>query len=116
MNGIEILSSTEVASEFAFNETASWIVFGVVLGLFVIVGICLAIDECDWGPLPAMILFGAILAILLGILVGGTTATPVSYETQYKVIIDDSVSMNEFLDKYEIIDQEGKIYTVRERD
>lgn len=23
--------------------------------------------------------------------------------------------MNEFLDKYEIIDQEGKIYTVRER-
>ena len=28
---------------------------------------------------------------------------------------DDSVSMNEFLDKYEILDQEGKIYTVKEK-
>ena len=33
---------------------------------------------------------------------------------EYKVTIDDSVSMNEFLDKYEILDQEGKIYTVKE--
>ena len=35
---------------------------------------------------------------------------------EYKVTIDDSVSMNEFLDKYEIIDQEGKIYTVKEKE
>ena len=35
---------------------------------------------------------------------------------EYKVTIDDSVSMNEFLDKYEILDQEGKIYTVKERE
>jgi hypothetical protein len=34
---------------------------------------------------------------------------------EYKVTIDDSVSMNEFLDKYEILDQEGKIYTVKEK-
>lgn len=37
------------------------------------------------------------------------------YETHYQVTIDDSVSMNEFQDKYEIIEVEGKIYTVRER-
>lgn len=35
---------------------------------------------------------------------------------EYKVAIDDSVSINEFLDKYEILDQEGKIYTVKERE
>ena len=35
---------------------------------------------------------------------------------KYKVTIDDSVLMNEFLDKYEILDQEGKIYTVKERE
>ena len=34
---------------------------------------------------------------------------------EYKVTIDDSVLMNEFLDKYEILDQEGKIYTVKEK-
>lgn len=37
------------------------------------------------------------------------------YETRYQVTVDDSVSMNEFQSKYEIIEVEGKIYTVRER-
>lgn len=37
------------------------------------------------------------------------------YETRYQVTIDDSVIMNEFQSKYEIIEVEGKIYTVRER-
>ena len=37
------------------------------------------------------------------------------YETRYQVTVDNSVSMNEFQDKYEIIEVEGKIYTVRER-
>lgn len=39
---------------------------------------------------------------------------PTAYETHYKVLISDEVSMNEFLEQYEIIDQEGKIFTVRE--
>lgn len=37
------------------------------------------------------------------------------YETRYQVAVDDSVSMNEFQSKYEIIEVESKIYTVRER-
>lgn len=37
-----------------------------------------------------------------------------NYETRYQVTIDDSVIMNEFQSKYEIIEVEGKIYTVRE--
>lgn len=35
--------------------------------------------------------------------------------TEYKVIIDDSVKYVEFVEKYEVVDQEGEIYTVRER-
>lgn len=35
--------------------------------------------------------------------------------TTYKVIIDDSVSFTEFTDKYEIEDQEGKIFTIYEK-
>lgn len=34
--------------------------------------------------------------------------------TQYKVLVDNSVSMNEFLEKYEIINIDGKIYTIQE--
>ena len=35
---------------------------------------------------------------------------------EYKVIIDDSVSLNDFYKKYEVIGQEGEIYTVIERE
>jgi hypothetical protein len=34
---------------------------------------------------------------------------------EYKVTIDDSVKYVEFTEKYEVVDQEGEIYTVRER-
>lgn len=37
-----------------------------------------------------------------------------NYETRYQVAVDDSVIVNEFQSKYEIIEVEGKIYTVRE--
>ena len=47
-------------------------------------------------------------------IIGLTNKTTPAY-TEYKVTIDDSVSFTEFTEKYEIIDQEGKIYTVKER-
>ena len=37
-------------------------------------------------------------------------------DTEYEVIISDEVSMNEFNEKYEIVEQRGKIYTIKERD
>jgi hypothetical protein len=34
---------------------------------------------------------------------------------EHKVIIDDSVSMTEFMEKYEPIEQDGKIWIVKEK-
>jgi hypothetical protein len=59
-----------------------------------------------------------IIAVIVSGLIGlipANATLPDEYETQYKVTISDEVFMNDFLDRYEIIDQEGKIYTVRER-
>lgn len=39
-----------------------------------------------------------------------------AYITYYQVTIDDSVSINEVYDKYKIIDTEGEIYTIIERE
>ena len=36
--------------------------------------------------------------------------------TDYYVTIDDTVSLNEFMDRYEIQRQDGKIFVVRERE
>lgn len=54
-----------------------------------------------------------IIFITLTITCGGLIPKD-KYETRYQVIVDDSVSMNEFQSKYEIIKVEGKIYTVTE--
>ena len=35
---------------------------------------------------------------------------------EYQVTINNSVSMTEFYDKYEIVEVEGKIYTIREKE
>lgn len=41
--------------------------------------------------------------------------TSVVEHMQYKVIINDNINFNEFVSQYEIIHQEGEIYTVKEK-
>lgn len=116
MTGVEILATNEVAVEFAFNWTAFFICFGAIFVIFVLCGIIISARLDDWKQLLIGVIAGTILGALFGSLFGSCLETPTEYETQYKVTISDSVPMNSFLNKYEIVDQEGKIYTVRERD
>ena len=115
MSGVEILHSSEVLISGGFNEGPSIITFCIcVLMGFIIGTIISAIDsEIEW--MLAGTYIGIILGLLLGALTSGIRSTPEVYETHYKVLISDEVSMNEFLEEYEIIDQEGKIYTVKEK-
>lgn len=116
MTGVEILAAQEVITEYAFNWDAFWITFSVIFGMFVLLGIFISLSSYDWSALICGIVAGVAIGMLIGGAVGGEVLrTPVTYKTQYKVTISDEVSMNEFLEKYEIIDQEGKIFTVRER-
>ena len=117
MNGVEILNETQVVAESAFGWTAFWIFGSIIFGLFIVTGIILSIAEgIDFVSWAVIVSVGIILGLLCGFLFGLGHEVPTKYESHYQVIIDDSVLMNDFLDKYEILDQEGKIYTVRERD
>ncbi len=107
MNGVEILSTTAITAWYGWT-------FGVAF--FITVAACLIV-LFSTGEIGSGIGAG-IIAFLLCTLFFGCLGIG-EYETgeyEYKVTIDDSVSMNEFLDKYEILDQEGKIYTVKERE
>ena len=58
----------------------------------------------------------ALVVILFAGIVSATIATKNSYDV-YKVTIDENaIDYVEFLNTYEIIDQEGKIYTVKYRE
>ena len=111
MNGVEILSS-----ETIYNTILpEWcIALGFILGIaFAVATIFTVLDDHN---ILACICLVMIIASIVVACLGGTISKTDINHIEYKVTIDDSVSMNEFLDKYEILDQEGKIYTVKERE
>ena len=101
------------ASSFNWELTV-WVwlmltITGVIVGLMF--GVCTKSWNVFWAVLGTFVAVGLVVAIPCG----GSNRVPTNYETQYKVTISDEVSMNEFNEKYEIINQEGKIYMVREK-
>lgn len=115
MTGVEILAMEEVAVEFAFNWTAFFITFGVFSIVLFLIGLAVYSATRDVKDMFVGIFLGVTFGGIFGALFGSITEIPIEHETQYKVIISDEVSMNEFVDRYEIIEQDGKIYTVAER-
>lgn len=116
MTGVEILAVKEVVATTVFYWPAFWIALGVFLIGMIVLGLYLNhTQHLGIGVITFCIIMGLIGGAFIGAMGGYLFAEPTEYENEYKVTIDDTVSMNEFLERYEIIDQEGKIYTVREK-
>ena len=117
MSGVEILAFEEVACAWeSWNWPSFWIGIAIALVVGLIAGCVFA---CQEESIVAGIVMFVPMFIVVGLIIGVTAAKtqvdPIEYETQYKVTIDETVSMTEFNEKYEVLEQEGKIYTVRER-
>ena len=111
MNGVEILSS-----ETIYNTILpDWCLMLGLMGAFVSIYVTIQLFADCYDVAPWISLLVTIAFTVVAILGGIPNKNNVDY-IEYKVTINDSVSMNEFLYKYEILDQEGKIYTVKERE
>jgi hypothetical protein len=115
MTGVEILAYQEVVTGYAWNWSAYFITIGIVIAFGGLIGLATSDPIEIVQGFVTGIWIGALFGAVIGVLPASVTL-PTEYETRYKVTISDEVSMNDFLERYEIIDQEGKIYTVRERD
>lgn len=117
MNGVEILSIREVVTKYAFNWQPFWITVLIMIGICAIIGLITYLsNECEIGVVPSLALVGLFFGVIIGYPCGSIIfGTPIEYTTEYKVIISDEVNFNEFQEKYEIISQEGKIYTIEEK-
>ena len=109
MSGVEILATEEIVSEYAYSWSTFFITFSVLLCVFVIIGII-------FHDIPFFMFLGLFCGFIIGGLFGDVNKVPIEYKTQHKVLISDEVLMNDFLSKYEIVDQEEKIYTVVEKE
>lgn len=116
MTGVEVLAVEEIAIGFAFNWSEFWGMAILTFCILLALGCIIAIMENNWIPAIGFCILGLIMGVGLGFVFGHGNGIPIEYENQYKVTISDEVSMNEFIEKYEIIEQEGKIYTVREKE
>ena len=113
MAGVEILAIQEVATAFGF-DWAAYIIIVLISTVIsaLMIGFIMYDNLGGWA-----VLVGSLIGLILSCVVGAVNVRdtkPIAYETQYKVTISDEVSMNDFLEHYEIVSQEGKIYTVRE--
>ena len=109
MNGVIILNSYEYLTNFnsilLISILCAWFFAVAILALFALLKY-----GCNSWKEPAFLVICVVLTIVCVCLIPED-----KYETHYQVTVDNSVSMNKFQDKYEIIEVEGKIYTVRER-
>lgn len=108
LEGVELLSMTRTISvgECILLLLVSTIVFGLSFWFFVV-----SIYE---NSIP-LTFCGLLFIGLCSWCIGGLISEMVDPEIAYKVTVGDSVSMNEFYEKYEILDVDGKIYTIKER-
>ena len=112
IDGVTILA-TEIV-----NKPAPWLEilgygFAAAVGCGFLLLILFIFFKSDWSfkiGVP-MLICSAVLGLITCLL---TTIIIVPDYKTYEVVLDDSVSMNEFMDTYEILERRGQIYVVRE--
>ena len=111
MDGITVLKSYEAVAYTTWGW--SWVGFVIALmGLAVAIGITyLIIKEKSYSDIVGVVLILFLSGLLS--LVCFNSGTKV-YEPRYDVYIHGTINMDEFNEKYRVIDQDGLIYTITE--
>lgn len=106
MEGVEILSQS-VCTET--NGTALFLCMLICVILGLIIDLCIDLSDGIYGTIAGCMVGILAYAIIFQCIF------PVKF-IKYKVTISENVSMTEFIEKYEIIDVDGMIYTIREKE
>lgn len=117
MNGVTILNTIQNSCDWS---TLAGGIIAMLVGLIAVVAVIISIYASHDCFDAILWIFAIILLILaLGMLFSGIWITidgTHSDETTYEVTIDNTVGINDFMDKYEIVEQRGEIYVVKEID
>ena len=109
MAGVTILGS-----EVVMTEHPLFIIFGLIGMCILVLGLILGLSfKEDEGPSIMLV------SIVVGTLVsfggmGWASVNKVEDYVKYDVLVSENVMFQEFYNKYEILEEKGQIYTVRE--
>ena len=117
LKGVTILNSYDIITPEWHDTIFPAIVFSFVAvsGIALIIYLLLDSKRIKDALTPSVII---VLFTLLSIFVSihGFTHLPENkYQTRYEVTVSDEVNFNEFNSKYEIVKQNGLIYTIIEK-
>lgn len=105
MNGVQVLSERTVN----ISGTLGLGIFVIILAIICLVVVIISYIEAE--PSSSICIIGVIVFGFFGMdLICNNN--PQHY-TEYKVTINDNITYKEFTDKFNIISQEGRIYTVK---
>lgn len=120
MEGITILNKVDIM-ELPLWVNVIIIVLSIITFLSIGMSVVDAIKDITNGHCWIFLVVTTvayIALVIMGIMgnVDKQLLTEPTGKYEYQVTIDDSVSMNEFYEKYEIVEVNGKIYTIREKE
>lgn len=113
MEGITILDTITIA-----QTALGWSWGGLVFAILVVISLTIYTISLSKGtsaliPIAAFLIslcFSGLSAYYFG------TAVELPDIVQHKVLIDESVNLLDFYEKYDIVEQEGKIFTIQEKE
>lgn len=114
MAGVNILAEdTIMISQYNFVWNG-WSIFCYIMAVCFIIFTVALIVEDDIGFLLTIIF--AMFMFALGTSIANVKGEETIYDhSEYLVTIDETVSFSEFNQKYEVIEQKGELYRIKER-
>ena len=113
LDGITVLSKATINVYGGWSFiSVHWLLISIIVSLFAL-NIYMIFKEEDFSflGLSSMLL---LITMFMFRMIGLDTKVVDTYD-QYKVLINEEVSMKEFAERYEILDQDGLIYIIKEK-
>ncbi len=111
LDGITLLDTGTKVVSYTWGWSWGGFIAAIFTMLLIVVSIICMIDGTGGDIFFIAAIFVGMLSLFIF-----AHAKPDKTINTYSVIIDDSVSMTEFYDKYEVLNIQGKIFTITERE
>lgn len=117
LKGINVLNTYDIVSSEYHDVIVPAVAFtcvavaGIAIIIYLLCSLKLLKDVV--GPFVILVIFT--LLCMFGSIYGFTLLPENKYQTRYEVTISNDVNFNEFSSKYQVVKQEGLIYTIVEK-